>query len=370
MKTTIMRAATAIGLLLLNVATAPAADPSAKCESNKLRIAGKYASCLMRAEADSITRGTMVDYEKCDAKFADKWFQLEQKAGPGVCPSEGDAALMEMRLKADAAEIAGVAGGLKIEFCGDGIANGTEQCDGGDLRGVTCPSLGYLKGDLKCTSSCTLDYSVCVPCQAFSATGQTISYGAGSDGDVEAGTRMRFRDNGDGTVTDLNTGLVWGKKNNPQKPSIHRYNLLFSWSQAKNVSGTMDGTLKTSFLDTLNDVRGGGRNCFAGHCDWRIPNAKELMSILDFAGQSPMADSAFHQPAWCSLQSGAATCSDLTQASCSCTSASNSAFAYWTSTDADPSSASAAFVVDFKTGELRAAGKNEFNYARAVRGGL
>ena len=44
------------------------------------------------------------------------------------------------------------------------------------------------------------------------ATGVTTSYGAGDDGAVQAGAPLRYRDNGDGTISDLNTGLMWEKK--------------------------------------------------------------------------------------------------------------------------------------------------------------
>lgn len=53
-------------------------------------------------------------------------------------------------------------------FCGDGIARGTEACDGADLRGATCPSK---QGQIGCWSAeagpdlaCTLDTSGCDPC--------------------------------------------------------------------------------------------------------------------------------------------------------------------------------------------------------------
>src|SRR5262245_52435010 len=56
----------------------------------------------------------------------------------------------------------------------------------------------------------------------FPATGQTTCWnhagvampcaGTGQDGDIEAGTALRYRDNRNGTVTDLNTGLMWEKK--------------------------------------------------------------------------------------------------------------------------------------------------------------
>lgn len=48
-------------------------------------------------------------------------------------------------------------------ICGDGVAEGEEACDGGDLRGATCVALdpGFLGGTLSCSSSCTLRTSGC-----------------------------------------------------------------------------------------------------------------------------------------------------------------------------------------------------------------
>ncbi|KJR41414.1 protein of unknown function DUF1566 [Candidatus Magnetoovum chiemensis] len=48
-------------------------------------------------------------------------------------------------------------------------------------------------------------------------TGQTVSYRAGDDGDLQKGVSLpepRFTDNGDGTVTDNHTGLMWLKDAN------------------------------------------------------------------------------------------------------------------------------------------------------------
>lgn len=49
--------------------------------------------------------------------------------------------------------------------CGDGMITPPEQCDGNDLDGYTCESLGYTGGgQLSCDPvTCTLDTSNCIP---------------------------------------------------------------------------------------------------------------------------------------------------------------------------------------------------------------
>ncbi len=53
---------------------------------------------------------------------------------------------------------------LTQAMCGDGIAEGSEQCDGGDLAGATCSSQGCTGGSPSCNVDCTLDYSSCTGC--------------------------------------------------------------------------------------------------------------------------------------------------------------------------------------------------------------
>jgi len=118
----------------------------------------------------------------------------------------------------------------------------------------------------------------------FPATGQTICFdtsdvpipcaGTGEDGDIRAGAALAYLDNGDGTVTDLNTGLVWEQITGDG--SIHDMNNFYTWQEALTVH-----------VATLNAMN------FAGHSDWRLPNVKELMSILNYEQANPAVSSIF-----------------------------------------------------------------------------
>ncbi len=48
-----------------------------------------------------------------------------------------------------------------VEGCDDGIIGVGEQCDGVNLGGASCSSLGFSGGTLSCTSACTFDTSSC-----------------------------------------------------------------------------------------------------------------------------------------------------------------------------------------------------------------
>lgn len=56
-------------------------------------------------------------------------------------------------------------------MCGNGIKEGSEQCDGNDLGGASCTSLGYKGGTLLCSPSCE-----------FNTSGCTTSSGGGGGG--------------------------------------------------------------------------------------------------------------------------------------------------------------------------------------------
>ncbi|HEY0840618.1 MAG TPA: DUF4215 domain-containing protein, partial [Vulgatibacter sp.] len=52
------------------------------------------------------------------------------------------------------------AGGC-VPVCGDGALVGSEECDGGELGGLTCADFGGNVGTLSCTEGCTIDSSAC-----------------------------------------------------------------------------------------------------------------------------------------------------------------------------------------------------------------
>jgi hypothetical protein len=220
-----------------------------------------------------------------------------------VCPSEGDEVSMDIRITTDTADIATL------------------------LSGGTVPT-------------------------SLLATGQTTDFGPGSDGEVQAGVALSYTDNGDGTITDNNTGLMWEKKDD--SGGLHDKDNLYSWSTG--APWDMDGTITTSFLAGLN--AGGG---FAGYTDWRIPNLKELHSIVNYEVLTPAVDPAFDQPATCT------GCTDITLATCSCTVTSG----YWSATTvASAPGISIAWYVFFTYGSVNFDSKPLNLNVRAVRGGL
>jgi Protein of unknown function (DUF1566)/Collagen triple helix repeat (20 copies)/IPT/TIG domain len=108
----------------------------------------------------------------------------------------------------------------------------------------------------------------------------------------------RFNVNGDGTLTDNQTGLMWELPTSDCSGEVTCVNSTYTWSSGDN---NRTGTLYTSFLATLNsDVNSPGATytCFVNHCDWRIPNFIELQAIVELStpgcgSGSPCIDATF-----------------------------------------------------------------------------
>lgn len=115
----------------------------------------------------------------------------------------------------------------------------------------------------------------------WSATGSTVACaGTGQDGDSRAGAPLptpRFTDNGNGTVTDNFTRLVWLKDSKCQDTvaGIYRKNGL--------------GAPLSTGLFTWDDALAWSTGMASGHCgltdgssagQWRLPNMNEMTSLV------------------------------------------------------------------------------------------
>ena len=84
-----------------------------------------------------------------------------------------------------------------------------------------------------------------------------------------------YTDNGNGTVTDSATGLVWQK---------------CSAGQGTTLGDCGTGSISWYTLsDALMFCEG---LILGGRSDWRLPNINELMSIIDYTKDNPSIDSS------------------------------------------------------------------------------
>ena len=75
---------------------------------------------------------------------------------------------------------------------------------------------------------------------------------------------LSYTDNGNGTVTDNNTGLIWQQEDDGN---------IYNWYVA---SGTYDTTYNPTSQDVCGSLNLGD------HSDWRLPAKKELMTIVAY----------------------------------------------------------------------------------------
>jgi len=65
---------------------------------------------------------------------------------------------------------------VKTSVCGDGVIEGDEDCEGDDLAGQTCESLGFLGGELSCDEDCSFDITGCIqPTPTLFPSATTVS---------------------------------------------------------------------------------------------------------------------------------------------------------------------------------------------------
>jgi len=161
-------------------------------------------------------------------------------------------------------------------------------------------------------------------------TGQTRSFSIGDDGYHQRGLPLtpphgpRFTNNRDGTITDRLTGLIWLKA-------------------AGGSRGAEDWATAIAFCNKLKDGTAGLRDK-SRPGDWRLPNVRELHSLIDYAK---------HDPA---LPGG----HPFTKAT---------GGPHWTSTTS-PGDPESAFSMNLTEGRLWIHNKQTREYVWAVRGGL
>jgi len=188
--------------------------------------------------------------------------------------------------------------------------------------------------------------------QCYDVTGVTIPCtGTGQDGALQEGVEIptpRYTDKRDGTIKDNLTGLIWLKNANCP-------NALRMWQEAlddvKNLNST--GKMNGNDCGDTSGKKGSHRT------DWRLPNVRELHSLVDYAFSNPAISNA----------KGDGSC---TPTDCAF---SNFQVGYWSSTTlvSDPFFPTEAWSVDFTFGSLVTAFKNSrtsiVSRVLAVRGG-
>ena len=348
-----MRLKTIVTTLLLAM-TGPvyaAPTPAQLCESAIELASAKHAQCRLNAESkfsksnDAGKRTAAL--AKCTEKLTTAFAKAVGKYGAACAATEPSSAFDDYLKQCSDDAAAAAAGAALPDYVGDlSACNADLTACGVDL--ATCTTnLGSAEGDL---SICEGDLAVCeaLPVARLMKTGQTscwdflggpidCAFGTYHDGNQQTGVALpTYVDNGDGTMTDPNTGLMWEKLSDDG--TIHDKDNTYTWAQSVDQR-----------LQTLNS--GGG---FAGHTDWRAPNVRELASLLNYQNVNPATSPSFND----SCTPG---CTVLT---CSCTASEY----YWTSSTYAPVSGFA-WTLYFNDGAVGNAEKTFARRARAVRGG-
>jgi hypothetical protein len=159
-----------------------------------------------------------------------------------------------------------------------------------------------------------VSFQVHAVCTADNANTTTVA---------ESTPTSAFTDNLNGTVTHNLTGLMWKQC-------------------AEGLSGASCATGSATTLTWANALAQARDSNFAGHTDWRLPNIKELESIVESCGYSPSINTTLFP---------ATPASD-----------------FWSGSSYVPGP-SGAWFVGFGNGGTNAGNKAVSPYVRLVRGG-
>ncbi len=178
-------------------------------------------------------------------------------------------------------------------------------------------------------------------------TGQITSYGTGTidDGGLQRGVAWpstRFTTNGDTTMTDNLTGLVWAPNGN----------LMPARDNGWDVDGTAnDGAV--TWQHALDYVAKLNTESYLGRTDWRMPNVNELESLVhaEYTKETTCSGSCATNAAWLNTQGF-----------------SNARPSYWSSATYAGNTAYA-WYVDMSRGYVLPPYKPNYHYVWPVRSG-
>ncbi|KPA16471.1 secreted protein containing DUF1566 [Candidatus Magnetomorum sp. HK-1] len=168
----------------------------------------------------------------------------------------------------------------------------------------------------QCAGACTINFKSSIfgncECRSYSY----YAYAVRGGDYLDYHNHQRFNNNNDGTITDIETGLMWQIES--------KKTAYFSWFSA------------LEYCEELS---------LAGYSDWRLPNREELRSIVDYSKKAPAVFTMFKDN----------TFSDF----------------YWSSsTDFN---SIRAWGIDYYSGDTEMNDKSDWRFteycARAVRGG-
>lgn len=251
------------------------------------------------------------------------------------------------------------------------------------VDGIDCPAMGDLAAVQEEATMCTSSL-------------QNSIGGGSTPGHV-------FADNGDGTISDTATGLMWEKKtarDNVANPAnLHDVDNYYSWSahctgdgistcqptaEAASLCSSVSpswtvtepvfspcklgcdighgpcevwsNTITTvwDWVSQLNTAN------FGGHSDWRIPTLEEIQTLLDYDATSGLVVNSAFRRIGCDTG-----CSDISDQNCSCT---NADLGYLT-TNVPLVGPGGVYILSFGNGGQGYWDTNNWGFVRAVRGG-
>jgi hypothetical protein len=350
----------------LPVAMLEAADPAATCKEKKAKFSGKYSLDLLKAFGKNKKKKNVAkltsDISRAVSKI-DKGFtkaEFDGQGQPRGCLTTGDVGDIKTTTNLHALAVLDL-------LCPTSSTTTTTNTTGTTAIPTTSTPTTTVTTTTLLDCICptgsvpVAPTAICCFPQEFPATGQTTSYTAdkndgvggavavNDDGAQQEGAALQYVDNGDGTITDLNTGLMWEKKGDDG--GLHAWNNTYRWSG--------NGSQETIW-DWIDDVNAEGGTGFAGYNDWRIPNIKELQSLLDLESPdvTPAIDAVFHTNCTpgCANTDCSCTCS-LTEPACGASDT-------WSSSTVD---AANAWRQGYSLGQTASHPKTSAFFVRAVR---